>query len=68
MERKPKRLSVQSLSQDDALRDTVGEVPADEWLRADALRRDLRWAALDGNDPWALYQRISNDINNNTRT
>jgi len=44
---KPKCLPVQSLSQDNAFRVTIGEVSADEWLWAGALRRNC-------DDPWAL--------------
>lgn len=64
MERKPEWFSIQSLRQDDALGVTIRKMSANEWLWADALRRDLRWAALDRDDSRALYWSISNGINN----
>lgn len=46
MKRETKGFAIEPLSEDDALGMAIGKVSGDEWLRADTLRRNLRWAAL----------------------
>lgn len=57
-------LSIQALCQDNAFRLAIRKMTGDERLRAHALRRDLRWTALNRNDSWALFFRCEEDRRN----